>query len=125
MENCIVPASGWSKYILNVKKKPARYGYTLRVTSHKHPLETFTKLLSRTTVSKESLCSCGYGVELLNYHVQLEEIAEMCGKSDTATPAGLNSSHKENKPRPGLSLVVILSPSSDDDSGAGQDSGTY
>jgi hypothetical protein len=49
----------------------------------------------------------------------------MCGKSDTATPAGLNSSHKENKPRPGLSLVVILSPSSDDDSGAGQDSGTY
>jgi hypothetical protein len=79
MENCIVPASGRSKYILNVKKKPARYGYTLRVTSHKHPLETFTKLLSRTTVSKESLCSCGYGVELLNYHVQLRKSLKCAG----------------------------------------------
>jgi hypothetical protein len=68
------------------------------------PTQNFAKkLLARTTVSKESLCSCAY--RRVAYHVQLEEIAEMCGRSDTATPAGLNFS---NKQRPGLSLVPVI-----------------
>jgi hypothetical protein len=48
------------------------------------------KLLARTIVSKESLCSSAYHSRVA-YHVQLGEIAEICGRSDTATPAALAS----------------------------------